>query len=106
MYNDKPFDFSSFAIVVNSTPLGTRGEQVNETIATASQLSEASLVCDLVYNPQETLLLQEARKAGAETLGGFDMLIAQAAQQFKIWTGNWPPAGVMSAAAKKRLYDG
>lgn len=106
MSEDLSFDFSSFDIVVNSTPLGTRGEHVERTVATAENLRGVKLVCDLVYNPHETRLIREAKAAGAESIGGFDMLIAQAAQQFKIWTGEWPPDDIMSAAAKTRLYEG
>ena len=32
--------------------------------------------------------MREARAAGCETLGGLEMLIAQAKLQFKLWTGN------------------
>lgn len=101
----EPFDLSSFDIVVNATPLGTRGELVNEAIATADQLRGVKLVFDLVYNPPETRLLQEARRAGADTLNGFDMLVGQAAEQFKIWTGQTAPVDVMAEAARKKLDD-
>jgi shikimate dehydrogenase len=97
--------FSDFDIVVNTTPLGTCGENVNKTVATADQLRDVKLVYDLVYNPSETLLLNEARKAGAKTVGGFEMLIAQAARQFKIWTGIDPPVDEMAAAARKKLDE-
>jgi len=97
--------FSEFDIVVNSTPVGTRGENINETVATAEQLNGVKIVYDLVYNPIETLLLHEAKKAGAKTIGGFDMLIAQAQEQFRIWTGRNAPVEAMSTAARKRLYD-
>jgi 3-dehydroquinate dehydratase/shikimate dehydrogenase len=98
--------FTDFDIVVNTTPLGTLGEHVNETIATAEQLRGVKLVYDLVYNPPETRLLHKARQAGAETLNGFDMLIAQAAEQFKIWTGGNAPVEMMAAAAKRKLDEG
>ena len=58
---------------------------------------------DLIYNPQETRLLREAHAAGCETLGGLDMLVAQASMQFELWTGRRPEAGVMRAAADSRL---
>jgi shikimate dehydrogenase len=96
---------SGFDIVVNATPLGTRGEDRDETLATAEQLAGVKLVYDLVYNPAETRLLREAKAAGAVTLGGFDMLIAQAERQFEIWTGMDPPVNVMAEAARKRLDE-
>ena len=98
-------DFSDFDIVVNATPLGTRGKGENETIATAEQLRGVKLVYDLVYNPTETRLLREAKLAGAQTLGGFKMLMAQAAEQFKIWTEKPAPIEEMTAAAQKRLNE-
>ena len=57
------------------------------------------LVYDLVYNPTETLLLKEAATAGCQVIGGMEMLLAQAAAQFKLWTGKDAPLDVMRAAA-------
>jgi 3-dehydroquinate dehydratase/shikimate dehydrogenase len=90
-------------VLVNATPLGTRGEREDETIATADELRDVRLVYDLVYNPSETRLLREARVAGAKTLGGLDMLIAQGATQFQIWTGEQAPVEEMREAVRRRL---
>jgi 3-dehydroquinate dehydratase/shikimate dehydrogenase len=96
---------SNFDIVVNATPLGTRGKGENETIATSEELEGVKLVYDLIYNPAETCLLREAKLAGAKTLGGFEMLMTQAAKQFKIWTGQSAPIDEMREAAHKRLNE-
>ena len=66
-------------------------------------LSRDALVYDLVYNPRETPLLREARKAGARTLGGLPMLVYQGAESFRIWTGKEPPLDVMFRAAEQAL---
>jgi len=95
--------FSDYAIVINATPLGSRGAAINETPATAEQLRGARLVYDLVYNPTNTRFLREARKAGCETLGGLEMLVAQARRQFKLWTGKTANPAVMHAAASNAL---
>ena len=95
--------FAGFDVVVNATPLGTVGQFENETAATASQLGGARLAYDLVYNPTETRFLREARAAGCQTLGGLAMLVTQAAEQFKLWTGGAPPEGVMHEAARRGL---
>jgi 3-dehydroquinate dehydratase/shikimate dehydrogenase len=58
-----------------------------------------ALVYDLVYNPRETRLLRDARQAGFDTIGGLEMLVAQAERQFEYWTGRPAPAGVMARAA-------
>jgi 3-dehydroquinate dehydratase/shikimate dehydrogenase len=95
--------FETFDIVVNATPLGTKGDLIRESIATRDQLSGVKLVYDLVYNPAETRLLREAKAAGAKTISGFDMLLAQAVEQQKIWTDETPDIEAMRAAAQKRL---
>lgn len=95
--------FAGFDIVVNATPLGTRGVREHETVATAEQFREVRLAYDLVYNPLETQFLREARAAGSETLGGIEMLLAQAVEQFKIWIGDAPDVAVMRAAAVRAL---
>jgi 3-dehydroquinate dehydratase / shikimate dehydrogenase len=85
----KPLSEASFAgydLVVNTTPLGS-GAHVTESPARQKQLTGSRCVYDLIYNPAETLLLREAREAGCETLGGLEMLVAQARLQFELWTG-------------------
>jgi len=50
-------------------------------------------------------LLRDAARAGCETIGGLEMLVAQAGEQFHWWTGVRPPAGIMREAALKRLAE-
>jgi len=102
----KPLDsanFASFDVVVNATPLGSLGKQMDQTPAIVDQLRDARLAYDLVYNPIETRFLREARSAGCQTLGGLEMLVAQAQLQFKLWTGKAAPASVMHSAAVRAL---
>ncbi len=94
---------SNFDIVVNSTPLGTKGESENESHLTSEDLKNIHLAYDLVYNPFETRFLREAKIADVPTIGGFAMLIAQAMAQSKIWTGKEAPMKEMSRAALKKL---
>jgi len=95
--------FAGFDVVINATPLGSAGRFENETAATAQQLRGARLAYDLVYNPVETRFLREAREAGCETLGGLEMLVAQATVQFRLWTGGPAPETVMYEAAQRGL---
>ncbi len=97
--------FAGFDLVINTTPLGTLGQREDETPATAAQLRGARVVYDLVYNPTETRLLREAREAGCETVGGLQMLVAQAVTQFRLWTGREAPIEVMRAAAEEKMSE-
>jgi len=96
-------NFEGYDVVINATPLGTRGILEAETPATANQLRGVRLAYDLVYNPLETQFMREARAAGCEAVGGLEMLIAQAVEQFKLWRGTMPDVAAMRAAAKNAL---
>ncbi|HJP90951.1 MAG TPA: shikimate dehydrogenase [Pyrinomonadaceae bacterium] len=78
--------FEDYDLVVNTTPLGS-GAHVDQSPATAQQLSGARWVYDLIYNPIETKFMRDARGVGCETLGGLEMLNSQARIQFELWTG-------------------
>lgn len=81
--------FTGYDFVINATPLGS-GAYIDQTAATSEQLNGVRCVYDLIYNPRETRLMREALAAGCETLGGLEMLIAQAKLQFELWTGKKP----------------
>ena len=95
--------FEGFDVVVNTTVLGMAGNQEQKTPANAAQLRGARLAYDLVYNPTETRFLREAEQVGCETLGGLSMFVAQAAEQFRLWTGKEAPIEVMQTAALRAL---
>jgi shikimate dehydrogenase len=91
-----------YDVVINATPLGSVHSSLR-TPAVAEQLGGAKLVYDLVYNPIDTELLKQARKAGCETLNGLDMLVTQARLQFELWTGRLPASSVMYDAGLAAL---
>jgi len=87
----------SWDVLINAIPAGPAA-------ATESPMGHAPLdgriVYDLVYEPEHTRLLVDARAAGCRTIGGLDMLIAQAERQFELWTGQRPAKGLFSSAAR------
>jgi 3-dehydroquinate dehydratase/shikimate dehydrogenase len=91
----------SWDVLVNATPVGT-APAADESPLPGGPFT-GQLVYDLVYNPLETRLLREARIAGCRTVGGLEMLVAQAARQFEWWTGVAAPADVMRSAALRAL---
>ena len=58
---------------------------------------------DLVYNPIETRFIREAAAAGCLTIGGLEMLVAQAQEQAEWWTGIRPSAVLLRDAAQRAL---
>ena len=62
-------------------------------------------VCDLVYNPQETLFLTQARSVGAEIVGGLGMLVHQGAAAFELWTGRPAPVELLRQAGLEALQE-
>lgn len=84
-------------LLVNTTPVGTAPD-VEDTPIEAERLAGGTLVYDLVYNPGRTRLLRDAAAAGCDTLGGLEMLIAQAALQVATWFDVDPPIDAMRAA--------
>lgn len=89
----RPYD-----VLVNATPLGSHAHP-DETPVPAPLLRPGAVVFDMVYDPCETRLLREAIGAGCRTIGGLEMLIAQALAQFETWTGLEAPHEVMKSAA-------
>jgi 3-dehydroquinate dehydratase / shikimate dehydrogenase len=85
----------SWDLMVNATPVGSRAAAG----APFAGAFDGRLVYDLVYDPDPTDLMHAAEQAGCETIGGLEMLVAQAERQFEIWTGQRPPAGLFIEAA-------
>ena len=91
-------------LIVNCTSLGMRySAREGRSPLAAEMISRDALVYDLVYNPPETPLLKEAKKAGAKTIGGLPMLIYQGARAFGLWTGREAPTELMFRAARRAL---
>jgi len=81
--------------VVNATPLGSSDDDPLPD----HEWRPGQVALDLLYLPPVTAFMERARVAGAESWGGLGMLVRQAAASFRIWTGQDPPLGAMSAAA-------
>jgi len=91
-------------LVVNCTSIGMRHSSTEgQAPLEARLIPGGTLVYDVVYNPVETPLLREAKKAGARVLGGLPMLVYQGAASFTMWTGKEAPLETMLETAKQAL---
>lgn len=84
-----------YEVLVNATSVGLEEDR---SPVPAESLRPGSLVMDSVYQPERTRLLRDAEARGARTLSGKWMLVCQAAEQLRLWTGAEAPVDVMAAA--------
>jgi shikimate dehydrogenase len=91
-------------ILINATPVGGV-TMVHDTPVPPQLHRRGSVVLDMVYVPQETRLLREARAAGCQAIGGLEMLLAQAEGQFETWTGRKAPTDIMREAVFQYLDE-
>jgi shikimate dehydrogenase len=79
---------SAFKLIINTTPLGLY-PNINEAPALPYHLfTDKHLAYDLIYNPEQTLFLKQAKEKGAVTINGLSMLHLQAQKSWEIWNGN------------------
>ena len=94
----------SVDLLVNCTPVGTRSSETEgESPVVADFLPAKGVVFDLVYNPPETPLLRAAEERGAKAVSGLGMLVYQAAEAFRIWTGQDAAVEQMLEAGRHAL---
>jgi shikimate dehydrogenase len=74
---------------------------LNQLALRIDQLREYSYVVDLVYRTGGTPLLNAARRLGAQTLDGVEILVQQGALSFALWTGVQPPLAAMRDGARE-----
>jgi shikimate dehydrogenase len=93
-------------LLINCTSVGlalersaSENEALNQLGLTFDQVGEYSYVVDLVYRSGSTALLSAAAAHGSRTLDGLEILVAQGALSFELWTGRQPPLEVMRRAA-------
>lgn len=75
---------ADFDIIINATSVGM-SPNVDESPLTADSLHQGQVVCDIVYTPPRTKLLQMAKEKGCTTVTGEGMLVHQGLESFKKW---------------------
>lgn len=80
--------FEPYSIIINATPVGMF-PNVNECLELPySTIESRHIFIDLIYNPEETLFLKNARLKGASTYNGLKMLHEQAEASWRIWNNS------------------
>jgi 3-dehydroquinate dehydratase/shikimate dehydrogenase len=87
-------------LLVNCTPSGMHPD-LDSTPYDGNRLDSRMVVFDTVYNPEQTLLVKQARQAGCKVITGVEMFVRQAAYQYKLFTGREPPVALMRDTLKR-----
>lgn len=94
---DAPYD-----LLIHATPVGMDPNPEATPVPTDA-LRPGALVFDAVYRPLETRLLREARTRGCRTVDGLRMLVHQAREQIRIWSGISPSFDHLYRIARESL---
>ena len=76
-------------LIINASAAGMTGKP--DLDISLKNGRSGGLVYDLIYTPRVTPLMKQAQDNNMDTLGGLDMLIAQARPSFKLFFGKAPP---------------
>lgn len=94
-------ELSDSAILTNATPIGMVPNEAACPLPEEISLPDGLIVSDIIYHPEETLLLKRARECGLSTMNGMYMLLYQGAEAFRLWTGQDMPVETI----KKEYFD-
>lgn len=76
---------SSSTLWINTTPIGMHPNEDAILPLNYDAIGARHYLYDLVYNPAETRFLKEGKQRGAAIENGYDMLIIQAEESWRIW---------------------
>ncbi len=89
-------------VLINCTPVGMH-PNVEDSPFADNWLREGMLVFDTVYNPENTMLIKQAKQRECRTASGLEMFIRQAAAQFELFTGQPAPIEHMRETLRREL---
>lgn len=78
---------ASCKLLVNCTPVGMSPNNEAFLPLPYNAITPQHLAYDLIYNPEETVFLKKAKEQGALISNGYNMLVFQAEEAWRIWNG-------------------
>lgn len=88
-------------ILINATSIGMHPHAGARVPLRTDTLTPGMVVADVIANPPQTRLLQDASARGCTTLDGLGMLVNQGVVSFRYWTAQDPDSSVMRAALEE-----
>jgi 3-dehydroquinate dehydratase / shikimate dehydrogenase len=89
-------------VLINCTPVGMH-PNVDATPYDKHHLRPSMVVFDTVYNPENTLLVKDARSQSCTVVTGVEMFVRQACLQFKLFTSREAPGDLMREVLKRTI---
>lgn len=91
-------------ILIHTTSVGMT-PNVKESLVPADFFMRGMVVLDIVYNPLETKLVKDAKRAECRIVPGYKMLLYQGEKQFEIWFNKKPRTDKMEEALLERFKE-
>ncbi|MBX3420300.1 MAG: shikimate dehydrogenase [Pirellulaceae bacterium] len=88
-------------ILVNCSPIGMHPDIDSSPFQIGKGFSADTIVFDTVYNPENTVLIKDAKREGCFFINGLDMFVRQAAYQYKLFTGQEAPSSLLRDTVKR-----
>jgi shikimate dehydrogenase len=76
---------NEYTIVINCSPVGMYPNEHLSPEIPYDLITERHLLYDLTYKPEKTKFLEKGEECGAAIKNGFEMLVLQAKENWKIW---------------------
>ncbi|KFM99040.1 shikimate dehydrogenase [Bacillus clarus] len=92
----------NYDVIIHTTTIGMH-PHVEHTPLQIRSLKQGSIVSDIIYNPFETKILQDAKEQGVTIQNGIDMFVYQGALAFEMWTGCMPDINRMKQLVMRKL---
>ena len=102
VYKDMEKAINDSDVLINTTSVGML-PNVDKSPLDKNLLNSKLTVCDAVYNPKKTKLLQDAEEIGCKTVIGLSMLIYQGTEAFQLWTDTKAPVELMFKVVEEGL---
>ncbi|MBD3328022.1 shikimate dehydrogenase [Candidatus Peregrinibacteria bacterium] len=91
-------------VLIQTTSVGMY-PNINASLVDPDYFKKGMIVMDIVYNPIETKLVREAKRAECRIVPGYKMLLYQGEKQFEIWFGKKPRTEKMEEALLTSLNN-
>ena len=89
-------------VIINTTPVGMY-PHTDQSPLKNYPFHAKQIIFDMIYNPIDTLLIQQAQSFGAQCISGINMFIAQGLRQIELWCGQNIACDTLHEKIKEQL---